>query len=219
MVSYNTQRNILFLILVILNACNLGNLFHYILNGINLKKIINTLHNAGKAFKSHSRIYILLSKLCVISVAVIIKLTENIIPKFSISVALAARSAIGASAAVFFASVKINLTARTAGTLTVLPEIILFAEPYNMRRVNANLLSPNIKRFVIVFINGYPKLINRHVKNIRAKFPRPFCCLVLKIISEAEITEHFKISAVASSFSYSFNIGSSDALLAGGNSC
>ena len=47
MVCYNTKRNILFLILVILNACNLGNLFHYILNGINLKKIINTLHIIG----------------------------------------------------------------------------------------------------------------------------------------------------------------------------
>ena len=31
-------------------------MFHNVLNSVNLKKIVNTLHNNGKSFKTHTRI-------------------------------------------------------------------------------------------------------------------------------------------------------------------
>lgn len=204
---------------MIFNSRNFGDFFHYILNGVNLEKIINTLHNAGKPFKAHTGVYILLLKLCVVTVAVIFKLTENIIPKFNISVALTAGTACGAAATIFFAAVKINFAARAAGTLAVFPEIIFLAEPYDMRWVNADFFCPYIKGFIVVFINCYPELICGHFKHLCAKFPSPRSGFMLKIIAEAEVAEHFKISTVAISFADSFNIRRADTFLAGGNSC
>ena len=51
-----------------------------------------------------------------ITIAVIVKLTEYVVPKFNISVTFTTRSAIGRTAAVLFATVKINFRTRTART-------------------------------------------------------------------------------------------------------
>ena len=88
-----------------------------------------------------------------------------------------------------------------------------------MRRINTVLLNPNIESLIIIFVNGYVKLVNRHFKNLCAKFPSPRSGFMLKIIAEAEVAEHFKISAVAISFADSFNIRRANTFLAGGNSC
>ena len=58
MVGNNSERNIVFLILMVFNARKLDNMLHNVLNGVNLKEIVNALHNAGKAFKTHTRINI-----------------------------------------------------------------------------------------------------------------------------------------------------------------
>ena len=58
MVGYNTKRNIALFIFMVLDARKVNNMLHYILNGVNLKEVINALHNAGKAFKTHARVNI-----------------------------------------------------------------------------------------------------------------------------------------------------------------
>ena len=85
MVGNNTKRNILFGILMIFNVRNSHNVLHYILNGVNLKEIVNVLRNASKSLKSHTRINVGMSKSCVIVVAVVFKLSENKVPELNVS--------------------------------------------------------------------------------------------------------------------------------------
>ena len=219
MVCNNAERNIVLIVFVIFCTRNLADFFHNVLNGIDLENIIYTLHNASKSFKAHTCVDILLSKFGIIAVAVIIELAENIVPKLNISVALATGTAIRRAAAVFFAAVKINLRAGTARTRAVLPEVILFAEADNVRRVNAVLLCPNIKSLVIVFINCDIELVYRKFESFCAKLPRPSCCLFFEIIAEREVAEHFKKSAVAVGFADLLNIGCTNTLLACCNPC
>ena len=218
MVGDNTKRYVFLIVIVILNAGNLGDMLHNILNGVYLKEVVNPLHYAGKALKTHSGIDILLRKIGVISVAVIIELAENVVPDLHITVAITTGRTIGLAAAVFLSAVKVNFTARTAGTLTVLPEIILFAEPYDMGGINADFIHPYVIRLVIVRVDRSPELIGGHFQYFREEFPGPFQRFALEIIAEAEIAEHFKIRAVARRFSNALDIGRTDTFLAGGNS-
>ena len=85
MVGDNSERDVVLLIVVILNARNINDVLHNILNGIDLKEVINALHYAGKALKTHAGVDIAVLKAGVIAVAVILKLSENKIPEFNIS--------------------------------------------------------------------------------------------------------------------------------------
>ena len=86
-----------------------------------------------------------------------------------------------------------------------------------MRRINTVLLSPNIESLIIIFVNCYIKLVNRHFKNLGTKFPSPCSSFLFKIVTEREITEHFKKCSVTISLTNLFNIGSTNTFLAGCN--
>ena len=96
-------------------------------------------------------------KLCISAVTHIVKLGENVVPYFHIAVAIAPRLAIGAAAAVFFAAVKVYFAAGSAGACTVLPEVILFAEPYNVAFGYAYFITPYSVSFVVLLINRGPQ--------------------------------------------------------------
>ena len=218
MVCDNTKRNILFGILMIFNVRNSHNVLHYILNGVNFKEIVNVLRNASKPFKSHTRINVGMSKSCVIVVAVVFKLCENKVPELNVSVAFASDLTIGLAAAVFLATVIVNLGARTARTCAVLPEVILLAEAYHMVGLNADNLRPNIVSLVVLFVNAYIKLFGVHFHNLCTEFPRPRNNLFFEVIAEREVTEHFKESAVSCRLADVFNIGCTNTFLTGCNS-
>ena len=116
MVGDNTKRDVLLFVVVIIDACNVDNMLHNIADGINLKKVVNALHDTRKSFKTHARVDIAGFKTAVIAVAVVIKLRENKVPELRIAVAVTTRAAGRRAAAVFFASVEVNLRARTART-------------------------------------------------------------------------------------------------------
>ena len=94
--------------------------------------------------------------------AVRVKLGKNKVPKFNISVAFAANAAIRLAAAVLFAAVVMQLRAGAAGAGSVLPKIVLLAHAHNAVGRNTNLFGPNIKGFVVILVNGNPKLVYRH---------------------------------------------------------
>ena len=100
----------------------------------------------------------------------------------------------------------------------MLPEVIFFSETDDSCRIHTDLLCPDIKRFVVLFINRNPKLIDRHFHDLGAKFPCPCGRFMLKVIAEREVTEHFKICAVTCRYADSFNIGCTDTFLASGHS-
>ena len=184
MVCYNTQRYIIFLVVVIFHAGNFHDVLHYILNRVNLKQVVNILRYTSESFKAHTGIYIGMRKTRVIVVTVVFELSEYKVPKFDITVALAAHLTVGLAAAVLFAAVIIYFRARSARTRSVLPEVILLAETNHVRRVNAYVLSPYIVSLVILLINADIELFGIHLQYLGAKFPRPRNYLVLKVIAE-----------------------------------
>ena len=129
MVGYNAKGDVALFAGVILNTGNINNVLHNIADGIDFKEVIYALHDAGKPFKAHTGIDIAAFEVGVVALSVIVKLRENKVPEFCITVAVAARSAIRRAAAVFFAAVKVDFRTRAAGACSVFPEVILFSEP------------------------------------------------------------------------------------------
>ena len=159
-------------------------MLHNILNGVNLKDIVNALHNTSKSFKSHTGIYILLSELCIVAVSVIVKLREYVVPDLHVSVALTAGLTFGRAAAVLFASVKVYLGARTAGTGAVFPEVVSLTElNYSFFR-NAYNISPESISLVVLFVNRRPEKLCGYLKSLCKELPRPRNSFVLELITE-----------------------------------
>ena len=215
MVGDNSQRNVRLFVLFILYSRNLAYLLHDILNGVNLKKIVHALHNDSKSFKSHAGVYVRMLQTVVISVFVLIELCEHQIPHFHESVAVAAEFAVRFSAAVFRSAVYVNFGAGSARTCSMLPKVIFLTHLDNALGGNAYFVYPDILCLVILLVDSYPQILNREVHNLGEELPRPCDCFVLEIISEREVSEHFKISTVARRLADSFYVGRSYALLAG----
>ena len=151
----------------------------------------------------------------IISLAVGIKLGEHKVPNLYISVAVTAHGAGGLSAGILFSSVKMYFRTGSAGTRSVLPEIIFLAKSDNAVRRNPYLLGPNVESLVVVKINGNPKLVLGYFKHLGEKFPCPGRGLVLKVITEGKITKHFKIGSVAGGLSHTLDVGRTNTFLAG----
>ena len=151
----------------------------------------------------------------VLPVFIFVKLGKYQIPKFHISVAVTARLTIFLAAAVGLASVKIKLGAGPAGTGADFPEIVLFSQADNALLGNADFIMPNIKGFLIVFVNGDPNPLLRQIQMLCHKFPGPGNRFFFEIIPKREIAQHFKKSGVAGGMPYIFNIACSNTLLAG----
>ena len=217
MVCDNTDGNVRLLVLFVFNACNLANVLDNSLNSVNLKEIVNALHNASESLKSHTRVDIGVFKVAVVALTVAVKLCENEVPELCISVAITTDLTIGITTSVLLASVKINLGAGAAGTCAVLPEVVCLAKSYNALGCNANLLCPDVKRLIVIEVDCNPELVNGELKHLCAEFPRPCSSLSLEIVAKGEVTKHLKVSTVSCSLTYTLNIGCTDTLLAGCN--
>ena len=154
MVGDNAQGDILFLVLVVLDARYLHDVLHDVLDGVDLEEVVHALHDAGEALKTHTGIDIAALEAGIVIVAIVIKLSENEVPELNISVAVAADSAGRRTAAVLLAAVEIELRAGTAGACAVLPEVILFTETNHMVGRNAELLRPDVEGLVVVQIDA-----------------------------------------------------------------
>ena len=128
-------------------------MFHNVLNSVNFKKIVNTLHNNSQSFKTHTGINVRVRQTVIVTVLVLVKLRKYKVPNFHKSVTFTANTAVRLTAAVFFAAVKIYFGTRAARTCTVFPEVVLFAKLNNVSRINANFIYPNISCLVIFFIH------------------------------------------------------------------
>ena len=217
MVGDNAQGNIALLVIMIFYAGNVNNMLHNIADSVNLKEVVNALHDASESFKTHTGINIAAFKASIVSVSVVFKLGENKVPEFGISVAVTAGAAIRRAAAVFFTAVKVDFRTRAAGACTVFPEVIFFSESYNPFGRNTDFFCPNVKSLVIILIDGDPELVHGHFHNLSAKLPCPRGCLMLEVIAEREVAEHFKICSVSCGNSDALNVRCADALLAGGH--
>ena len=116
MVRDNADGDIVVLIVAVRLAGDLAGLVDDLTDGVNLEHIVNALHYASETLKSHTGVDILLRKLCVVAVTVVVELRENVVPNLHKAIAIAAGLTVGASAAVLFSAVKIDLGAGSAGT-------------------------------------------------------------------------------------------------------
>ena len=189
-----------------------------ILNGIDLEHVVDALHDAGKSFESHAGIDVFMRKLGIVAVAVVIELREHVVPNLHIAVAVTAGAAVGTAAAVFLAAVEVDFGAGAAGTLSVLPEVVLLAETHDMILAHADFIAPNAVCLLVFLIYGGPQQIRRDFQHFRQKFPCPCQGFFLKIIAEREIAEHFKKGSVTRGITDMLDVVRADALLAGRHS-
>ena len=170
-----------------------------------------------KTFKTHAGIDVRVIKRRVVVVAVVLKLCENEVPNLNVTVAVATHAAGGLAAAILFAAVKINFGTRTARAGAMLPEVIFSAEAYHVRRVYAVLLCPDVKRFIVVLINGDIKPICRHLENLCKELPSPGGRFLFEVIAKGEVAKHLEECTVACRDAHALDIRGTDALLAGGH--
>ena len=110
-----------------------------------------------------------------------------------------------------------QLRARAAGAGAVLPEIIRLAHSLNVRRIEADLLRPDVICLIVLLIDRHMDSLRRHADYLREEFPRPGDRLALEIIAEGEIAQHLKKGAVARGFAHILDIRRAHALLTGGH--
>lgn len=90
-------------------ALNTPELVAESLDRINIKYRINILNNNCESLKTHTCIYVLLLKLCVVVVSVIVELCKYVVPNLHVSVTVTAYSTARLTAAILLASVIVNL--------------------------------------------------------------------------------------------------------------
>ena len=217
-VGDNADRNIVVSVSAVGLARDSANVVDYLTDGVDLEHIVNALHYASETLESHTGIYVLLSKLGVVAVAVVVELRENVVPDLHKSVAVASGLTVGRATAVLDASVKVYLGAGATRTGAVLPEVVLLTETNYVCGINADLIYPDLVSFLVFLIDRGPEKILGDLKSFGEELPRPRNSLILEVISEGEVTKHLKEGAVASGMTYALKVGSTDTFLTGSNS-
>ncbi len=215
MIGNNTDRNVRIIRLMVRYARNLTDLAAQRLHRVHIKDRIHILHYYCKTLKPHPGINIFLFQFGIIAFSVIVKLGKHIIPNFHIAVTFTPNRTVRLPTAVFLASVIINFGTGAAGARTMLPEIIRLAKPENPLRGNADLLIPDLKSLLILFIDGRIKPVLRKSHNFCQKLPAPCDGFLLEIISKRKVPQHLKKGTMARRFTYIFQIPCPNTLLAG----
>ena len=218
MVGDDADGNIVLCVLAVLLAGDFHDLVEDPAHAVHLEHIVHALHHTRQPFQTHAGVDVLMLQLRIGAVAHVVELGEDVVPDLHEAVAVAAGAAVGRAAAVLFAAVKIDLGAGSARSGAVFPEVVLLAEPGHVIRRNADLLRPDVKRLVVLHVDGGVEPLCRDLQHIGEKFPRPRDRLMLEVVAEREVAEHFKKRAVARGMSDAFEVRRADTLLAGGDS-
>ena len=216
-VGDNADRNIVVLIIAVLLAGDLANLTDNLLNGVDLEHIVNALHYASKALKAHTGVDVLLCELGVVALAVVVELGEYVVPNLHEAVAVAAGLTVGRATAVLDSAVEVDLGARTAGTRAVLPEVISLAEANDALCGNADLIVPDVEGLLVLLVDRGPEKLCGDLEGYGKEFPSPSDSLLLEVVAEGEVAEHFEECTVTRGVTYALKVGGTDALLTGGN--
>ena len=190
-----------------------------LVHGVDVIDGVDALHDAGHSLQAHAGIDVRVRQRHVGAVFLAVKLGEDGVPEFHVAVAVAARFAVGLSAAVFGSSVEIHFAARTARTGADLPEVVVLAEADDAVFGHADLVSPDLERFVVFQIDRGPELILGDVQPFRGRdeFPAPVDGAFLEVIAEGEVAEHLEECGVSRRVADVVDIVRADAFLRGGH--
>ena len=216
----NTQAHIGLIALTVGSAGNAGNMVGDVHNRIHIEQAANALADNRQTLQTHAGVDILLCQLGVVALTVVIELGEHIVPHFHKTIAITARTAAGLTATKLLTTVVVDLRAGTARTGAMLPEVVLLAQSGHVILGNADHLSPNIPSLVIIFIHGGIHTLGFQADPLGAgqELPAPLQRLFLEVVTEREVTQHFKVSAVTCGLTDVFNITGTDTLLTGADS-
>ena len=109
MVCDQTDRNIFFLVFLILCMSQLTYLISQGTESIHIKNGIYVLDYRSQTLQSHTGINILLLQFCIMALSVIVKLSKYVVPDFHVAVTVASYRTARFSTAVFLSSVIVNL--------------------------------------------------------------------------------------------------------------
>jgi hypothetical protein len=219
MVGNNPHGYIFHGVLTVISPAHLGDIIDYREDQIRIIVALYLLNNACYPLKPHTGINAGLGERVKNTVGIAVKLHKDKIPEFQMAVAVTVGVAIRSAAAGARSLIYMYLAARSAGSgFPHLPEIILLAPPKDLFFAESDP-APEIKSLVVVFIYGYEEFIRRQLQLFGEKVPSEADRLLLKIIPEREVAEHFKECMLAGSPPHIFKIvvfaARSDYLLAG----
>ena len=200
----------------VLHAGDLADLAHNVADGIHFEQVTHALHDRRQTLQPHAGVDVRVRETGVVAVPVAVELREHDVPDFDEAVAVAARTAVGLAAAEFRAAVKVDFRAGAAGTRADLPEVVVLAELGNPLARDAGL-DPDFQRLVVLNVHARIQARLGDFQHLGQELPRPRNRLLLEIIPEGEVAEHFKKRAVARGFAHVVDVQRAHALLAGGH--
>ena len=217
MVGDDAQGHVGLMTVAIVRAGDLADLVGDVHDGVDIEQRVHTLADDGQTLQAHTGIDVLLNEVGVVAVAVIVKLGKDVVPDLHIAVAVASGRTVRLAAAVFLTAVKIDLRAGAARAGAVLPEVILLTEAGDAALGDADLIAPDVERFVVLFIHRRIEPLGIEADPLRArqKLPRPCDGLVLEVVAEGEVAQHLEVGAVAGGLAHVLDVAGADALLTG----
>ena len=154
------------------------------LHRIYIENRIHFLNDNRQSLQTHSGIDILLLEQLVMTLAVILELGKYVVPDFHVTVAVTAYRTARLSAAILFSTVIVNFRARSARPCAMLPEVVLFSKAEDPVLCDADLLVPDIKRLIILQINGRIQALRIQSDHLGQELPGPVNRLSLKVIAK-----------------------------------
>ena len=215
MVGDDPQRYVHLHALAVSCAGQLGDLVGDVHDGIHIEQGVHVLTDHRQTLQAHAGVDVLLGQLGIVAVAVVVELGEDVVPDLHVAVTVAADGAAGFAAAVLLATVVVNFRAGAAGAGTMLPEVVLLAEAEDTLGGDAHFLVPDLKGFIVVFVDGGVQPVLVQTDHLGQELPAPCNGLVLEVIAEGEVAQHLKIGAVAGGLADILDVAGADALLAG----
>ena len=173
MIGDDAQGHVGLVAVTIVCAGDLADLVGDVHDGVHIEERVHALADNGQTLKAHAGIDVLLNEVGVVAVAVVVKLGKDVVPDLHIAVTVAAGRTVRLTAAVFLAAVKIDLRAGAARAGAVLPEVIVLAEAGDAALRDANLVAPDIKCLVVLFIHGRVQPLGIEADPVRARQKLP----------------------------------------------
>ncbi len=174
------------------------------------------MHDNGNPFQTGAGIDIFLFQRRIRSILFAVKLSKYKVPKLNIAVTVTAYVTVGIITGEFRTAVIENFRTWSAGSGSVLPEIILIEATYAFCRYS-DFIVPDVVCFIIIAVYCDQKPLHRHFQPFCNKFPGPGDGFALEIVTERKVTQHLKIGAMSVGYTHILYIRRTNAFLTAGN--
>ena len=174
------------------------------------------LHDGRDALKTHARVDVAMRQLGHGAVLLAVVLGEHQVPELQVTVAVAARRAVGAAAADLGTLVVVDLRARAARTGGASgPEVVVLAQAGDVLLGHAEA-PPDVMGVVIVGEDGEVELVERQAQVLGRgdELEGPLAGLALGVAAEAEVAQHLEEGEVAAVLADVVDVIGAQALLA-----